>query len=83
MSLPIIPRKAKRTRFAAFDKIRNVFALLYSQMIAQQLRELNANCRHLYFIKIGDELKCCVFISRGYKYDFYLRHILKYNIIIQ
>ena len=83
MSLPIIARKEKRARWAASDKIRNVFSLLYSQMIAQQLRQLKVNCRHLYFIKVGDELKCCVFISREYKYDFYLRRILKYNIIIQ
>ena len=58
------PRNAKRTRLAAFDKIGNVFSLTYSQMIAQQLRQLSVYCRHLYFIKIGDELKCCIFISR-------------------
>ena len=58
------PRNAKRARLAAFDKIGNVFSLIYSQMIAQQLRQLNVYCRHLYFIKIGDKLKCCVFISR-------------------
>ena len=58
------PRNAKRARLAAFDKIGNVFSLIYSQMIAQQLRQLNVYCRHLYFIKIGDKLNCCVFISR-------------------
>ena len=57
-------RNAKRVRLAAFDTFGNVFSLMYSQMIAQQLRQLNVYCRHLCFIKIGDELKCCVFISR-------------------
>ena len=56
-------RNAKRARLAAFDQIGNVFSLMYSQVIAQKLRQLNVYCRHLYFIKIGDELKCCVFIS--------------------
>ena len=41
----------KRSRLAACDKIGNMFSLIYSQMIAQQLRQLNVNCRHLYFIK--------------------------------
>ena len=36
---------------------------MYFQIIAKQFRQLNVYCRHLYFIKIGDELKCCVFIS--------------------
>ena len=37
-------------------------------MISQQLRQLNVYCRHLHFLKIGDELKCCVFISRECTY---------------
>ena len=49
------PRNAKCPRLAAFDKIGNVFSLIYSQMITQQLWQLNVYCRHLYLIKIGDE----------------------------
>ena len=49
------PRNAKRARFAAFDKIGNVISLTYSQMIAQQFRQLNVHFRHLYFMKIGHE----------------------------
>ena len=55
---------SKRARLAAFDKIRNAFSLTYAQMIAQQLRQLNIYFRHLYFMKTGHELKCCVFILR-------------------
>ena len=42
------PRNAKRARLAAFDEIGNVFSLTYYQMIAQQFRQLNVYCRHLY-----------------------------------
>ena len=41
------PRNSKHARLAAFDKIGNVFSLTYSQMIAQQFRQLNVYCRHL------------------------------------
>ena len=58
------PCHAKRARLAAFDKIGNVFSLTYSQMIAQQFRQLNVHCRHLYFMKTGHEINCCVFKSR-------------------
>ena len=58
------PRDAKRTRLAAFDKIGNVFSLTYSQMIAQQSRQLDVYCRHLYFMKTGHEINCCVFKYR-------------------
>ena len=58
------PRNAKRARLAAFDKIGNVFSLTHSQMIAKQFRQLNVNCRHLYFMKTGHEINCCVFKSR-------------------
>ena len=55
---------AKRARLAAFDKIGNVFLSTYSQMIAQQFRQLIVYCRHLYFMKTGHEINCCVFKSR-------------------
>ena len=32
-------------------------------MIALHLRQLNIYCRHMYFMKTGHELNCCVFIS--------------------
>ena len=47
------PRNAKRARLTAFDKIGNMFSLINSYMIAQQLKQLNLYCRHLFFIKIG------------------------------
>ena len=58
------PRNAKRARLAALDKIGNVFSLTYSQMIAQQFRQLNVYCRHLFFMKTGHEINSCVFKSR-------------------
>ena len=58
------PRNAKCARLVAFDKIGNVFSLTYSQMIAQQFRQLNEYCRHLYFMKTGHDINCCVFKSR-------------------
>ena len=61
------PCNAKSARFAAFNKIGNVFSFTYSQMTAQQFRELNVYCRHLYFMKIGHEINCCVFKSRECK----------------
>ena len=33
-------------------------------MIALQFRQSNVYCFHLYFMKTGHELNCCVFISR-------------------
>ena len=57
-------RNTKRTILAAFDKIGNVFSLTYSQMIAQQFKQLNVYCRHLYFMKADHEINCCVFKSR-------------------
>ena len=42
----------------------DVFSFTYSQMTAQQLRQLDVYCRHLYFMKIGHEINCCVFKSR-------------------
>ena len=38
------------------DKIRYFFSFTYAQM--------KAYCPHLYFMKTGHELNCCVFISR-------------------
>ena len=35
------PRNAKRARLVAFDKIGNVLSLTYSQINAQQFRQLN------------------------------------------
>ena len=32
-------------------------------MIAQRFRQLNVFCRHLYFMKTGHEINCCVFKS--------------------
>ena len=58
------PRNAKSARLAAFDKIENVISLTYSQMTAQQFRQLDVYCRHLYFMKIGHDINCCVFKSR-------------------
>ena len=58
------PRNTKSARLAAFDKIGNVFSFTYSQMTAQQFGQLDVYCRHLYFIKIGHEINCCVFKSR-------------------
>ena len=58
------PRNAKCDRLVAFDEIGNVFSLMYSQIIAQQFRQLNVYCRHLYFIKTGHDINCCVFKSR-------------------
>ena len=58
------PCKAKHARLAAFDKIGNVFSLMYSQMIAKQFRQLNVYCRHLYFMKTGHDINCCVFKYR-------------------
>ena len=55
------PCNAKRARLAAFDRIGNMFSLTYSQMIAQQFRQLNGFCRHLYFMKTGHAINCCVF----------------------
>ena len=52
------PRNAKSARLAAFDKMGNVFSFTYSQMTAQQFRQLD-----LYFMKIGHEINCCVFKS--------------------
>ena len=56
--------KHQRARLAAFDKIGNVFSLTYSQIIAQQFRQLNVYCRNLYFIKTGHDINCCVFKYR-------------------
>ena len=58
------PRNAKGARLAAFDKIGNMFSFTYSQMTAQQFRQLGVYCRHLYFMKIGHEINCCVFKLR-------------------
>ena len=58
------PLNAKPARLAAFDKIGNVFSLTYSQMIAQQFRQLNVYCRHLYFMKTGHDINCWVFKYR-------------------
>ena len=66
---PPPPRNAKRARLAAFDKIGNVFSLTYSQIIAQQFRQLNVYCRHLYFMKTGHDISCCVFKSRDCTYS--------------
>ena len=57
-------RNAKRARLAAFDKLVNVFSSTYSQMIAQQFRQLNVYCRHLYLMKTGHDINCCVFKYR-------------------
>ena len=62
------PRHAKRARLAAFDKIGNAFSLTHSQMIVQQFRQLNMCCRHLYYMKTGHEINCCVFKSRECRY---------------
>ena len=58
------PCNPKSARLAAFDKIGNGFSFTYSQMTAQQFKQLNVYCRHLYFMKIGHEINCCVFKSR-------------------
>ena len=58
------PRNTKIARLAAFDKIGNVFSFTYSQMTAQRFRQLDVYFRHLYFMKIGHEINCCVFKSR-------------------
>ena len=58
------PRNAKSARLAAFDKIGNVFSFTYSQMTAQQFRQLDVYFRYLYFMKIDHEINCCVFKSR-------------------
>ena len=58
------PRNAKRARLAAFDKIGNMFSLTYSQIIAQQFRQLKEYCRQLFFMKTSHEINCCVFKSR-------------------
>ena len=58
------PRNAKSARLAAFDKIGNGFSFTYSQMTAQQFRQLDVYFRHLDFMKIGHEINCCVFKSR-------------------
>ena len=58
------PPNAKSARLAAFDKIGNGFSFTYSQMTAQQFRQLDVYCRHLYFMKIGREINSCVFKSR-------------------
>ena len=50
-------RNAKSARLAAFDKIGNVFSFTYSQMTAQQFRQLDVYCRHLYFMKFGQKDK--------------------------
>ena len=62
------PRNAKSARLAAFDKIGNVFSFtyLYSPMTAQQFRQLDGYCRHLYFMKVSHEINCCVFKPRVY-----------------
>ena len=49
--------------------LENVFSLTYSQMIAQQFRQLNVYCRHLYFMTTGHEINCCVFKYRECKYE--------------
>ena len=64
------PRNAKSPRLAAFDKIGNVFSFTYSQMTAQQFRQLVVYCRHLYFMKIGHDINCCVFKSRECNINF-------------
>ena len=46
----------KCARLAAFDKTGNVFSLTYSQMIAQQFRQVNVYCRHLYFMKTSHDI---------------------------
>ena len=58
------PRNAKSARLAAFDKIGNLVSFTYSQMTAQQFMQLDVYSRHLYFMKIGHEINCCVFKSR-------------------
>ena len=45
-------------------KLEIFFSLTYSQIIAQQFRQLNVYFCHLYFMKTSHELNCCVFISR-------------------
>ena len=62
--LPITTRNAKRARLAAFDKIRNVVPLTYTQMIAQQRRQLNIYRCYLYFAKTGHEF-IVVFSNRA------------------
>ena len=57
---PITPSNATRARLAAFDIIRIMFLLTYANLIAQQLRQFNIYCHHLYFMKTGHELNCCV-----------------------
>ena len=60
-------RNEKRARLATFDETGNVFSLTYSQMVAQQFRHLNVYCRHLYFMKTGHDIHCCVFKYRECK----------------
>ena len=57
-------RNVKRSKLAAFDKIRNVFSITYAQVIAKELSPLEVHCRHIYYAKTGHEFNCCVFISR-------------------
>ena len=45
-------------------RLEMFFSLTYSQIIAQNFRQLNVNFFHLNFMKTGHELNCCVFISR-------------------
>ena len=43
---------------------KKIKKITFSQMIAQQFRQLNVYCRHLYFMKTGHEINCCVLKSR-------------------
>ena len=72
-------RNAKHARLAAFDKIGNIFSFTYSQMIAQQFRQLNVYCRHMYFMKTGHEIICCVFKSRECIFHFLVRKMIQFR----
>ena len=40
-------------------------------MIAQQFRQLNVYCRHLYFMNTGHDINCCVFKYRECRFIVY------------
>ena len=43
---------------------------MYSQMIAQQIRQLNVYCRHLHFMKTGHDINRCVSKYRECKSEY-------------
>ena len=58
-------------------KLEMIFSLTYPQMIAQQFRQLNVHCCHLYFMKTGHELT----VAFSYRVSVYITKSLPIMIL--